>query len=447
MSKQSKHRKHGHLSQPDLEGRARKALNEGRSQQALELARQLHKQEPTPAHLELVKNCSLERALHLRSQGYTRDALTVLENAAQLPGDETWLGRVAEELAASGNVRRALELLQPFPESPLRKGVLEQAADTALGEGKAGRKMLPESLQAAFDLILQAFAQAEAGQDDQARETLQGIGLQSPFLEWKLFLRGLLAYYQKDDARALENWQRLNPDRLPARLAAPLRFTIDPAYRAAQAPALQARLQKWADRLQGSVLQQLRSIQMALVQENQLPQAFRQMEGILPALRQEAPHLVPRLAACFYWTIVTNGQPEDMTRFRRVFGTFPDDPGLERLQALVYEHMHDLGNAHKHWQKFEESVKNNSGAWPPEQANHVRALIWTHMGHNAASVPDPDKIPDLPPFLLNHPDRPRPLKPSAEECFQHAIELAPDLREGYEALFRYYQDEEELEKA
>ena len=51
--------------------------------------------------------------------------------------------------------------------------------------------------------MLQAFRQVEAGQDEAARESLQGIGLQSPFLEWKLLLRGLLAYYQGDDVRAV----------------------------------------------------------------------------------------------------------------------------------------------------------------------------------------------------------------------------------------------------
>ena len=55
-------------------------------------------------------------------------------------------------------------------------------------------------------------AQLEAGKDEEAKTTLQGIGLQSPFLEWKVFLRGLLAYYQNDDARVLENWQRLDAE-------------------------------------------------------------------------------------------------------------------------------------------------------------------------------------------------------------------------------------------
>src|SRR5262249_37068138 len=154
-------------------------------------------------------------------------------------------------------------------------------------------------------------AQVEVGQDDAARETLQGIGLRSPFLEWKLFVRGLSAYYQRDDPRALENWQRLNPQRLPARLAAPLRFRIDPAYRAGQPSAAQRNPQKRGARREApGVVQPLRLIQSALAREGSLGEPFRQAENLVPALRLEAPHLVPRLAACFYWAIVTGGQPE-----------------------------------------------------------------------------------------------------------------------------------------
>ena len=80
-------------------------------------------------------------------------------------------------------------------------------------------------------------------------------------------------------------------------------------------------------------------------------------------------------------------------------------------------------------------------ALPPRVARRVRALIWCHMGENAASVPDPDKIPDLPPFLRDHPDRPRPLHPSAAECFEHSLELAPDHLQAHEGLLHYYTQE------
>src|SRR5438445_432127 len=99
-----------------------------------------------------------------------------------------------------------------------------QPRGTARSHPRPGRaRRRPAELHDDFDRTVRAFAQAHAGQDDAARETLQAVGLRSPFAEWKLLIRGLLAYYARDDARALENWQRLSADRLPARVTAPLR--------------------------------------------------------------------------------------------------------------------------------------------------------------------------------------------------------------------------------
>ena len=163
-----------------------------------------------------------------------------------------------------------------------------------------GRQQLPASLHEGYDAVVRAFRESEAGQDESARATLQAIGLQSPFLEWKVFLRGLIAYYQQDDVRALENWQRLNSERLPARLVAPLRFQIDRAFRDACTPETLSVLQRATAQLHGtSVLQPLRALQAALSNRQRLDEALRLAEGVVALLHQQAPKLVPRLAACF----------------------------------------------------------------------------------------------------------------------------------------------------
>jgi tetratricopeptide (TPR) repeat protein len=449
VSKKRKGRGTGVAIPAEIRFRADKAIREGRFQAALELARELFKREPTPAHQELIRSCQLGRARELRRQGKPRDAATVLQVALEAPGPHPaeWLSQVAEELAACGQAGAALGLLDQLAGTPAHARVLARTADAAVQQEAAGRRFLPETLHADFDRTLQAFAQVQAGQDDAARETLQGIGLRSPFLEWKVLLRGLMAYYQKDDVRAQENWQRLDPERLPARLAAPLRFQLDPAYRTAQQPQAQAQLQKQLDRLQGGGFQEdLRGLQWSLVHEESLHRSFRLAETLLPRLRERAPHLVPRLAACCYWSVVTKGNPEDVQRYARVFGTPPDDPQLARLSALAAEDAHDHEDSHRHWQRFEQSIAKNS-TWPADQANRVRALVWYHMGQNAARIADFDSLPNLPPFLRDHPNRPRSLKPTAETCFQRSLDLAPDQLPTHEALFHHYQDRKQYAKA
>lgn len=454
MSKKHKqhHRAASTSSEVELRPRIERAQLEGRFQQALDLAKQLYKYEATPANLKLLKEIYLGRARQLRSQGQTRDALTVLEVAWRLEGAEPeWVEHLAEEMALCGEVGRTLTLIESLPDSPTKTRLLGRIVDAAVQREAAGRAALPTALQADFDRVLLAFGHLEAGRDEAVREALQGIGLRSPFLEWKLLLRGLQAYWNNDDERALENWQRLTADRLPARLAAPYRFHLDAAFRAAQPPATQTVLQKQIDRLQGSALTtQLRSLQATMADRDKLTTALRQAEALLPTLRQEAPQMVPRLAACFYWAILETG-PDDVLRYQRVFGRPPDDLNFHRLEAIAYEKGGDLESAHKHWHEYEKEIAAHPERWPGEQANHARAFIWQHMGQNAAGIPEPSKKSKRrPPFNLFGDEPSAPLNPSAEKCFQKSLELAPDLLEAHEGLVHYHfngQREAKAEKA
>src|SRR4029077_11464380 len=95
--------------------------------------------------------------------------------------------------------------------------------------------------------------------------------------------------------------------------------------------------------------------------------------------------------------------------------------------------------------KYEKTVANHPTAWPQEQRSRVRALIWKRMGDNAVHhAEEPGE--DLP-FMPFPPAKPKPLKPSAEECFRRSLELATNLLETHEALAGYYLISGQLAKA
>src|SRR5262249_28655211 len=144
---------------------------------------------------------------------------------------------------------------------------------------------------------------------------------------------------------------------------------------------------------------------------------------------------------------VMDSSPEDIPRYQRVFGRPPLDPDFSRLNALAYERGGELEEAHKYWEKYEQEIAANSSHWPEGQAQRARSLIWLHMGQNAAKIPGGAKLARLPAFLRNDPDRPRPLKPSADQCFRRSLELAPDQIEPHEALFQYHLEAEHAAKA
>lgn len=309
---------------------------------------------------------------------------------------------------------------------------------------------LPGDLHAGFDAVRSAFAHAQAGRDDDARAALQTIGLQSPFLEWKVLLRGLLAWYAGDDAKARENWQRLDPERLPARIAAPFRARIDPTFRDAQPADAAVVLRAVTDRLVGSpILPHLRRIQAVLGKREDLHPAFREVGNTLPILKPQHPDLAARLGNVFYWAIVDHGQPEDVAAHKRTFGPPADDPAYARLNALVLEEISDFTSANKEWERFEGALVKAPG-WTDADRSRARAAIWYRMGQNAHKQDDLIRSAEqLPPFLFVRfgRDRPKPLKPNAEACLRKAIDLAPDWVAPHEALFQHLSDEGNFAKA
>ena len=427
------------VADQDLRQRVDKAMEERRFQTALDLAKQLCRYEATPEHRELLFQVHLGRADQLREQGKTKDAATVLGNALPLADAlPERLHRLADAFASCGDHNRAQSLLANVPGGKIDPAVFCRAVDAAMQKGAVGRAQLAEPVRADFDRIRTAFVHLEAGNDDAVREAIQGIGLQSPLLEWKVLLRGLVAYYRNDDERALDNWQRLNRERLPARLAAPFRFQIDAAYRQAQTAEATKALQSQLERLQSSaILSGLRSVQSSFVKHANMNAAFRDVEKLIPLIQQQAPQLLPRVANVFYWQIIDRGQLTDVVRYERMFGRPADDPNFNRMRSLVLEQMPDYAQANIGWRQYQEDVAANSTLWPNGEGGRARAMIWYRMGLNAEKQDlIVESTRNLPPIsFFREADRPAPLKPSAAECFRKAAALAPDWLDPHWQLF------------
>jgi hypothetical protein len=431
-----------------LKQRVQKALREKRLLQALDLARTLFKANDIPAHRDLLVQAAFARAEELLGARYARDAaavLTAVNSLIEAPEDRK---RLAGILARAGEFDLALETARGLGDSALLTVIAGHTADAAVQGRAVPPGGWPAEVVAQRELIVRAFAEVQASQDEQARTTLQGIGLTSPFLEWKVLLRGFLAYYQHDDARAVENWQRLNPERLPARLVAPFRLTIDSAFKAAQPLPTRELLLIALARTQGSApMEQLRSIQRMLADVKQLGKALRQTETLLPALKADAPQMVRRLGDCLLWAVIDHGYPEDLQRYGRLFGPPGGDPTLDRAEALALEHRGQLEDAHAIWQQYEKALAAHAGDFPPGHADRTRALVWRHMADNARQMADDGDLDFADDPFDFEPPRKRKVKPDAETCYKRSLELAPDQVESHLALVRHYVDTEQPARA
>ena len=106
------------------------------------------------------------------------------------------------------------------------------------------------------------------------------------------------------------------------------------------------------------------------------------------------------------------------------------------MTALALERNGGFAEAHAVWQLFDKELGSLSGTWPGEQARHVRALIWAHLGKLAADGQADEEERMLLPFVPRQQDRPG-FKPAAEECYRKSLEIAPESLATHWALFEY----------
>jgi hypothetical protein len=265
---------------------------------------------------------------------------------------------------------------------------LAATVDAAIAQGPAARAQLDPQHQGEYDLILQAFAQLASGELEQARETVQPIGLTSPLLDWKLLVRGLAAFYAHDDARAIENWQRLHPQRLPARLAAPFRSRIDPAFRQTLSPSTSQQLRAVAMRLAGVTICEKLSANLGELNSKQgITKALKSLEKLWPQLREQMPQHLPRLARLFYAAIIHTGRASDIPLYAKWFGAPPDDPGLQRLSALEAELSGRFADTARAWQAYLQQIEQLSHR-SDEEKRMAQSLIWERLAVNAQTFLD-----------------------------------------------------------
>ncbi|MBY0514403.1 MAG: hypothetical protein K2P78_10880, partial [Gemmataceae bacterium] len=170
------------------------ALRAGEYPAAVRTAHRLYESSPSPENLGVLKATLLDAGWHFADRDKMDEFIEVAADVAKLdPDNPAWVAEWAALLARAGMAEDGLKLLErTLDPATGRPKVLAFAADRAVR--RRSKERLPEELHAGLDAVLAAFRHHEAGNEAAAREALEPIGLRSPFLEWKVLLRGLLAH-------------------------------------------------------------------------------------------------------------------------------------------------------------------------------------------------------------------------------------------------------------
>jgi len=100
-------------------------------------------------------------------------------------------------------------------------GSSERTEDAAIFN-REQRLSLAEPLQVEAANVIESLELTSLGKFEDAIAKLKDIARSSPFSDWRLFVRGLHAFYAGDVETARQNWSKLETKRRPARIASTL---------------------------------------------------------------------------------------------------------------------------------------------------------------------------------------------------------------------------------
>ncbi|MEI8373954.1 MAG: hypothetical protein WCJ35_14090 [Planctomycetota bacterium] len=422
---------------------AQKAMEKQDFKEALKNAKVCFRQDPSHEHRQILERSWLARALQLARVG-----LQVEGRAA------------AQELLAMG-VSQA-DVQQGLPELLLAVGLYDQAvtsgkisggaqeADPAVLVRAADRAVAdpataPASLSGIREgaaTVRAALDSLSAGNEGAAMAALGEVSRNSPFAEWKFFVRGLAAYYQHDDETMRANWDRLAPDRFAARLAAPLRCLADPTLAVGDRDEFRQAVRILEpDIFGGPVVWYLESLQKSL-KEDRWREAVVGVRRWKKEFQPKLPGLARRLDRLFYDLAIRKANPDWLREMITTLDPPRWDPRWNRAWAMIFE-LDDggIGTIERRWLAYMEDLASIPDVRPGEQPQ-AQAMIWERLGrHWTRETADycdceecrRDREANTSPLDPVHLSREK-----AIECFNKAISLVPGLSTAYHFLAKNY---------
>jgi tetratricopeptide (TPR) repeat protein len=428
---------------------------------AVKQAKLIYKADATPENHKLLERSYFLRADQLYRTGMVASAVEVARHLLEYGVTEGTLiedfSRLLIKLGMAQDAYRIQGRLES-PEVQSRLAVL--AADQAVLHPDRSRPSSPEIGRDAA-LVRQALEALAARDEAKAQGLVRDIARSSPLSEWKLFVRGLAAYYRHDTAEAQANWDRLDAERAPFRITQRLK-SLD--QRDSSGPAGGPDLAILEDAVFGErILHRLRELS-DLASKQHWPDILRRIAPLRMSLRGVDPRLAEQLTRGLIGPLAVEAAERDyesghrlVQDFTRVAEPLAIDPRWNRLWGLIWEGPQgDPAEAIDFWTKYAEDLKSVPGLTADERPLAL-ALIWKHLAELYLEVvEDLSEDEDEPDFEYpgyDDEDEDDELdldlgsaKQKAIECIEKSIHLAPRHRPTYDLLVEAYEEWKEPAK-
>jgi len=409
---------------------AQRAFEKKQFKQALKGAKLCYRQQPSQQHRVFLERAHLARGRELRRCGLRDAARAVVQGLLDLGVTDSSVQDELPELLLALGMFDQRGKRQPPPEFPADSSFFFKAADHAVLRPQETPSSLPEICRGALQ-VRAALEALEEGNDDRIGTLLKDLPRSSPFADWKYFVRGLAAYYQRDGEEIQANWSRLDPDRFAARIAGSLTALIEDEVEDSRFSGPTNRLQE--EVLGTPILSRLNYLQ-AHVAAGRWKEALRELKRSAKTFCRFDPALPERIVAILYPMIVRSGDRRRLSQLASAVSPPAMDPGWNRAWALVCEHSEslDADEVESYWLKYLDDLAELPCLTPTERTL-AQALVWRRIGEMFQHECEMGSRPfGLPEQYVEH------MRARTVECFANSVRLAPDRLPAWEALTGAY---------
>ena len=441
----SKKRKHGGVKQGfDLFERAQRELAKGNVKDALRDAKVCYREVPNAERHKF-----LERAYSARIEQLQQAGLH--DQAGHLLAELTELGITADDVQAK------------LPRLRILLGLNEPAAGgtaTSLWEENpelwielADRAVLhPQQVPAKYEDIRRdgqrvraALEAVERGEDAAATEQINDIPRRSPHADWKLFIRGLSAFYAGDAERTRANWDRLEAKRPALRIAQTLLVQAGWLREDQAALKVASGLRRLEYAMENDpVREQLKSMSEHF-RNGQWASVFHTLRSFCQRFSQTHAPLIERITDLLWKQVIRHDRATQLKRLADIAPAPPLDPRWNRAYALWAEQSDEATYEaqEKYWRAYLEDLLQG-GFLPPDERSLAAGLISRRLARMAtAAAHEEETQSPFQHFFLDTNRFAERFRAEAVGYYQQSIRHAPRLRSAYDELAKLHLETDE----
>ncbi len=409
----------------------RRNFERGDFKRALKDCRVYYRQNATLEVRNLLEHVYMARAEQLSRQGLREDCRRIVQELLGLGVTEPSVQAGLPELLLSVGMLDRLpggsDVLASEQQEQLQVKIVDQAvvrpADTPAKMTEISENA--QKIRAALEAV-------ERGDESAALAHLNDIPRRSLFADWKLFVRGLIAYYRRDESAMLANWDRLDEERAAAKIAAPLKEMAGIA-----SPQPDNRLASKMCRLEAQatrhpVLGPLTKLQR-LAADRQWPKVLRTLRSCNAELRKLDAETYRRVISWLCSILVRQGRVDRVNQLARFADPLPIDPRWNRARASALDHSDDWG-AERYWENYLSDLEKIT-VLAPKERDLARAMIHLYLSKDLV-----DDVEELRTCRCgaDHSPEIEEIEEKVLEHFRQCQSLAPTYQAGYARLAEFH---------